>query len=271
MRDLNLPSEQAKASLRALVAAGELVYVFEHGRNFLEPSFDRPVRVSDRIVLAPPERTFQPGSADVVIRITPGAAFGAGRHPTTRLALKGIDFVLGRHGGSLVRGGSRVFDIGTGSGVLAMAAVLLGIEAGLAVDIDPCAVAEAKANVDLNGLSERIVVCDRNAETIDGGYQMVTANLRTPTLVRLAPCIAEQVEPRGALVTSGIRTEECDKLLGEFEKHLFNAVWRDEEQEWVGLVFTRACLTKAGNSHQPIKRRASSGCPPFYYHYNLGK
>jgi ribosomal protein L11 methyltransferase len=241
MRDLTLPSEQAKANLRALVAAGELVYVFEHGRNFLEPSFDRPVRVSDRIVLAPPGRTFQPSPADVVIRILPGAAFGAGRHPTTRLALKGIDFILGLHGRSLVRGGSRVFDIGTGSGVLVMAAVLLGIETGLAVDIDPCAVAEAKANVGLNGLSERIVVANRTPETIEGRYQLVTANLRTPTLAWLAPYIAVHVDPRGALVISGIRTEECDELLGELEKHFFNAVWRDEEQEWVGLVLTRAC------------------------------
>jgi ribosomal protein L11 methyltransferase len=177
----------------------------------------------------------------VVIRILPGAAFGAGRHPTTRLALKGIDFILGSHGRSLVRGGSRVFDIGTGSGVLAMAAVLLGIETGLAVDIDPCAVAEAKANVGLNGLSERIAVSSRTAETIEGRYQLVTANLRTPTLSRLAPHIAAHVDPRGALVISGIRTEECEALLGEFEKHFLNAVWRDEEQEWVGLVLTRAC------------------------------
>ncbi len=204
-------------------------------------SFDRPVRVSERIVLAPPERAFQPGPADEVIRIMPGAAFGAGRHPTTRLALKAIDFMLGHHGGSMAQAGSRVLDIGTGSGVLAMAAVMLGIETGLAVDIDPCAVAEAKANVDLNGLSERIVVCDRNAETIDGGYQMVTANLRTPTLVRLAPYVAEQVDPRGALVISGIRAEECGELLCAFEAHFFDVLWRGEEQEWAGLALMKKC------------------------------
>jgi len=241
MRDLNLPRKQLQASLRELVAAGELAYVCEHGRTFLEPSFDRPVRVSDRIVLTPPGRAFQPSPTDGVIGIMPGAAFGAGRHPTTRLALKAIDFALGPYGESLAGAGSRVLDIGTGSGVLAMAAVMLGIETGLAVDIDPCAVAEAKANVDFNGLSERIAVCNRDAETIDGGYQMVTANLRTPTLARLAPYMAEHVDPRGALAISGIRTEECDQLLGEFEKHFFQVVWRDEEQKWAGLVLTEKC------------------------------
>jgi len=239
MRDLNLSRERVQASLRELAAAGEITYVFEHGRSFLEPSFDRSVRVSDRIVLTPPERLCEPRPADVVIRIMPGASFGAGRHPTTRLALKAIDFVLGRDGESLARPGSRVLDIGAGSGVLALAAVKLGIESGLAIDVDPCAVAEAAANVELNGLGGRIVVSDRAAETIDGDYMLVTANLRTPTLVRLAPYIAEYTAPEGALVISGIRTEECGELLGEFEKNFFKAVWRDEEQGWVGLALKK--------------------------------
>jgi ribosomal protein L11 methyltransferase len=238
-QDLNLPRERVQAALRELVAVGELAYTFEHGRTFLEPSFDRPVRVSDRIVLAPPESVFQPRPGDAVLRIMPGASFGAGRHPTTRLALKAIDFVLGRDGESLPRPGSRVLDIGAGSGVLAMAAVKLGIETGLAIDIDPCAVAEAKANAALNGLSGRIVVSDRAAETIDGVYTMVAANLRAPTLARLAPYIAEYTAPRGALVMSGIRTAECDELRGAFEKRSFIVVWIEEEQEWSGLAMTK--------------------------------
>jgi ribosomal protein L11 methylase PrmA len=67
----------------------------------------------------------------------------------------------------------------------------------------------------------------------------VTANLRTPTLARLASCFSRWIPPLGALVLSGIRTEECAELLGEFEKYFFNPVWRDEEQEWVGLALTR--------------------------------
>jgi ribosomal protein L11 methyltransferase len=238
-RDLNLPRERVQASLRELVALGQLAYSFEHGRTFLEPSFDRLVRVSDCIFLSPPERVFQPRPGDVVIRIMPGASFGAGRHPTTRLALKAIDFVLGHDGESLAGRGSRVLDIGTGSGVLAMAAVKLGIETGLGVDIDPCAVAEAKANVNLNGLMGRIVVSDRAAETIGGRYTLVTGNLRTPTLALLAPYIAEYTAPRGALVLSGIRTAECEELMGAFEKRSFIVVWIEEEQEWSGLVMTK--------------------------------
>jgi ribosomal protein L11 methyltransferase len=132
-----------------------------------------------------------------------------------------------------------MLDIGTGSGVLAMAAVMLGIETGLAVDIDPCAVAEARANVELNGLGRRITVSDQAADTIDGSYDLVTANLRTPTLVRLAPVLAARIPPQGALVLSGSRAEECGELLGELDRHFLNPVWRGEEQEWVGLALTK--------------------------------
>jgi len=190
MRELKLPRGPVQMGLDELVAAGELAYVFEHGQVFLEPSFDRPVRVSDRIVLTPPGRAFQTRPADTVIRIMPGAAFGAGRHPSTRLALKAVDFILGCADEGATRVRRCMLDIGTGSGVLAMAAVMLGIETGLAVDIDPCAVAEARANVELNGLGRRITVSDQAADTIDGSYDLVTANLRTPTLVRLAPVLA---------------------------------------------------------------------------------
>jgi ribosomal protein L11 methyltransferase len=234
----HLGRKKAQALLRGLVAAGELAYSFEHGRTVIEPSFDRPVRVSGRIVLTPPGLAFDAGPTDAVVRIMPGAAFGAGRHPTTRLALKGIDFVMGCNGRSLARRGSRVLDIGTGSGVLIVAAVKLGIESGLALDVDPCAVAEARANVEKNDLSGRIAVSDRSAETLDGVYELVTANLRTPTLARLAPGFARWTAPRGALVISGIRSGECAGLSSVLELLGFKVCWRAEEQDWASVALT---------------------------------
>ena len=91
---LKIRKNRVQRAIRDLVAAGELAYTFEHGRTFLEPSFDRPVRVGERIVLTPPGKEFQPGPGDVVICIAPGASFGGGRHPTTRLALRGVEFAL---------------------------------------------------------------------------------------------------------------------------------------------------------------------------------
>jgi ribosomal protein L11 methyltransferase len=232
---LKLKKNRVQRAIHELVAAGELAYTLEHGRTVLEPSFDRPVRVSGRIVLLPPEKAFAPGPGDVLIRIMPGASFGAGRHPTTRLALKGIEFVMTRCGKPPGGPDSRVLDIGTGTGVLAMAAVMLGIEAGIGIDLDPCAVAEARANVRLNGLEGRITVSDTALERISGSYALVTANLRLPSLLRLAPIMADRTLPGAAVVLSGIRPEEGDTLQTAYAKQSFKTVWRGEENEWMGL------------------------------------
>jgi len=178
-RDLNLPRERVQAALRELVAVGELAYTFEHGRTFLEPSFDRPVRVSGRIILTPPGQIFQarrarPSSryARCLVRRRPPSHHPAGAEGH-RFRSRTRQRIADRAGQPRARPR-------TGSGVLVMAAVKLGIETGWGVDIDPCAVAEAQANVDLNGLRGRIVVSDRAAETIEGSYTLVTGNLRTP-------------------------------------------------------------------------------------------
>ena len=89
-----LTKKQVKAVIRYLVSDGELVYTYEFGTTFLELSFHKPVRVSTHVVLKPPGHHYQPESEDVVIQIKPGAAFGDGRHPTSRLAIRGIEYVL---------------------------------------------------------------------------------------------------------------------------------------------------------------------------------
>lgn len=226
-----------QAAIRDLVAAGELVYAHEHGRTFLEPSFDRAVRVTRRIVLAPPGRAVSPESDDVLIQILPGASFGAGRHPTTRLALAAIEAVLSLPASPPVAGGA-VLDIGTGTGVLAIAAVKLGLSRGVGLDVDPCAVAEARENVRLNGLEGRIEIADRPVAEVDRRFALVSANLRLPTLVRLAATIETLTESGATVVVSGIRTEECGELLSAYRPG-FECVWRAEEFEWAGVALRK--------------------------------
>ena len=228
--------ERVQAAIRELVAAGELAYTFEHGATFLEPSFDRPVRVAERIVLSPPGKAFQPEAGDLVIRIMAGASFGAGRHPTTRLALQGIELALRREGTLLVRPGSRMLDIGTGTGVLAITAVLLGIESGLGIDIDPCAVSEAKENIRLNNLEERIGISTQAVEDVEPSFTLIAANLRSPTLRRLSVKIHSLLDSPGALVIAGIRVEERSEVLSAFGDARFQCEWTGEEDGWVGAV-----------------------------------
>ena len=231
-----LPRTAVQEAIRELVASGALVYTAEYGRTFLESSFDRPVRVSERIVLTPPGRDVPPGPGEIVVRLRPGAAFGVGRHPTTRLSLRGIEFALSGDGAARSRAGSRVLDIGTGSGVLTIAAVKLGIENGVGLDIDPCAVAEASHNVMLNGLAGRIAISDRGLEGLEGLFSLVVANLRLPTLARLAAAIAALTMPGGALVVSGVQQEEQAAVCAAYGRQRFECAWSVAEDRWVGLV-----------------------------------
>jgi ribosomal protein L11 methyltransferase len=139
-----LAKKQIKAVIRDLVSDGELVYTYEFGSTFLEPSFNKPVRVSTHVVLKPPGHNYQPQSDDVVIQIMPGAAFGDGRHPTSRLAIRGIEYVLKKIKSDRPEDQSRVLDIGTGSGILVLTALRMGVLRGLGIDIDPSVRSEAK-------------------------------------------------------------------------------------------------------------------------------
>jgi len=221
-----LTKKQVKAVIRDLVSDGELAYTYEFGSTFLEPSFNKPVRVSTHVVLKPPGHNYQPESEDVLIQIKPGAAFGDGRHPTSRLAIRGIEYVLKKIKSDRPEDQSRVLDIGTGSGILVLAAVRLGIHQGVGIDIDPAARSEAK-----------VEISDQYLETIEGSFDLVTANLRYPTLKKIGSCLREITHPKGFIVCSGIRSHELPDLMKAYDRKNFEFFWKDETHDWVGVVF----------------------------------
>ena len=227
---------QVRAAIRSLVEAGELSYSYELGCSFLERSFNRPLKASTRIVLAPPDQCFQPSGSEVLVRLSPGAAFGDGRHPTTRLALEAIEAAIGNRPEFLTNRKTRILDIGTGSGVLVIAAVLMGLKSGTGIDIDPCSIAEAKKNVVLNTLGRRIDINDLPLETQTGRFSMITANLRYPTLSRISTDVAKRIERRGAFIMSGIKPGELDQLIKSYTGlgFEFDGKWR--EKGWAAML-----------------------------------
>jgi ribosomal protein L11 methyltransferase len=227
-----------KAVIRDLVSDGELAYTYEFGTTFLELSFNKPVRVSTHVVMKPPGHHFQPQSRDVVIQIKPGAAFGDGRHPTSRLAVRGIEAVLQGFNPDMTAD-SRVLDIGTGSGILVLTAVRLGVHRGVGIDIDPAARSEARENVSLNRLAEQIEISDQALETIAGSFNLVTANLRYPSLKKIGLYLKKIFHPQGFLVCSGIRSHELPGLIGAYARINFEVLWQDETHDWAGVVFKR--------------------------------
>ena len=228
-----------RVAIRDLVETGELAYTYGFGRTFLEISFNRPVRVSDTVVLKPPGVTHAAGPRERVITLQAGAAFGTGAHPTTRLSLKGIEFLAERGCLDAAQEPPAVLDIGTGSGVLAIAALRFGAGTALGLDIDPCAIGEARENVRLNGMAGRITIEDRPPDTLGGGYALVTANLRYPTLRTLYPTLLRITTPDCCMVFSGIKEEEVEGVLALYTESHFECLKSESEKGWACVVLAR--------------------------------
>ena len=234
-----LNKKQIKTVIRDLIFSGDLTYTYEFGCTFLERSLNKPVRISRQVVLIPPDHSYRSKPTDVVVQITPGASFGAGNHPTTRLAIKAIEFVLLGDPPIVKKQAGAVLDIGTGSGVLILTAVLGGMDGGLGIDIDPCARVEAAVNIKNNGLEGRITISGQTLETIDQRFTMVLANLRYPSLKRLYPRLTEVTAERGMLILSGVKNDEVDDLLRVYTKTRFKYLWSDHELDWAGVVLQK--------------------------------
>ena len=234
-----VPKKVLKTAINDLVADRQLVYTYNFGCSFLEKSFNKPTRISKRVVLKPPGMSYTPESDEVVIVIPQGASFGSGEHPTTRLAVRGIEAALSGKNCFVKTNHTRALDIGTGSGILAIAAVSLGVKKALGIDIDPCSRSEAGKNIILNNMEDQIRILDRNIENINEKFSLITANLRYPTIKRLCFHISKIMEKPGMVVVSGIKTDEVPDILNTFTQKGFSCTWKEFEKDWVGLVFAR--------------------------------
>lgn len=237
-----LGARQVRPIIRSLLTAGELSYTYEYGTSYLEISVQRPLNVTERIVILPPGVDSDPGKSATVVRISTGASFGCGRHPTTRLALQGIDAAVSLLPTHFNEKLTTLLDIGTGSGILAIAALKLGIARAVAIDPEPCARAEAAENAVLNGLASRFLITAQPLSQLPHGapFTMVTANLRYPTLVRLCGTIVSHLATAGLLVVSGIKSEEQAVVMAVYGEKGFACRWQATEKNWVGLVLQQS-------------------------------
>ncbi|MGB5423903.1 MAG: 50S ribosomal protein L11 methyltransferase [Desulfobacterales bacterium] len=233
-----LGARQVRTIIRSLLTAGELSYSYEYGASYLEISVQRPLNVTKRIVILPPGVDLDPGKSSVAVRISTGASFGSGRHPTSRLALRGIDAAESLSSAQLVDKNSALLDIGTGSGVLAIAALKLGIPRAVGIDPDPCARVEATENASLNGLASRFTISGQRISQLPHGekFTIITANLRYPTLVRLCGTIVSHLATVGLLVLSGIKSDEQTVVMAVYGEKGLACRWQATEKGWVGLV-----------------------------------
>jgi ribosomal protein L11 methyltransferase len=157
-----------------------------------------PVKISQRFTIVPTWETYEPVSSDeLIIELDPGMAFGTGTHPTTVMSLQALE--------KTVRPGERVIDVGTGSGVLAIGAALLGAREVHALDLDEIAVHAAKINVKLNKVQDRVVVVKGNLlDTIEEPGDVVVANILAEIIISFTDDAFQVVKPGGIYITSGI-------------------------------------------------------------------
>jgi ribosomal protein L11 methyltransferase len=200
------------------------------------------LRVGRRVVIRPTWRRHRRGPDDVVLALDPGMAFGTGLHPTTRLCLAGIEAWAdaGRFArGTARRGGSRVLDVGCGSGILAIAAGMFGAEELVGVDTDPIAIEATAANARRNRLGRRIFARVGSLPTGAGPFDLVLANLIASVLVTLAADLAAELRPTGRLLASGIFVDREAEVATAFEGVGLDVVGRSSEGDWVALEAIR--------------------------------
>lgn len=191
-----------------------------------------PVRVGRSFVIKPSWRDYPAAEGDILIEIDPGLAFGSGLHPTTQLCLKILE--------DMPLAGKTLFDVGTGSGILALAALKLGIAGVRAVDIDDIAVRVTRENFERNGFAEGSGVETAVGSAGDTGgrqWDIVVANILANTIIELLPDLKAAMVPPGHLILSGIIAEQEASVTEAATTHGLRLSDRRVEEDWVALVF----------------------------------
>lgn len=194
----------------------------------------KTLRVGRRLLIVPSWEEARPLPDDIVLRLDPGMAFGTGGHETTRLCLELLEQIMDEMPTLL---SPSVLDLGTGSGILAMAAVQLGAARVCAVDIDPQAVEVAHQNLEANGLAEQVEFSTTPLEELNGNFDVILANILAEELVRLAPHLAERLAPGGKLVLSGILAEKENLVLNGFADQPLKHIETRQQGEWVAILY----------------------------------
>jgi len=191
------------------------------------------VRIGRQLVVKPTWEAFAREGDDVVIELDPGMAFGTGTHGTTRLCLEAVAALFEER----VR--PRVLDVGTGSGILAVAAAALGAERVLACDIDPEACAIAEENARHNQVAAVIEVSRAPLEALEGGFDLVLANILAEENIRLGDELVARVVAGGVLVLSGILIEKEALVRDAFARYPLAPPLITHREEWSCLLYRK--------------------------------
>ncbi|WP_300407991.1 50S ribosomal protein L11 methyltransferase [Lagierella sp.] len=191
--------------------------------------FFKPFEVGDKFVIVPSWEDYDNISNKLILNIDPGMAFGTGSHETTSICLSMLE--------KLDLQNKKVCDVGTGSGILAIASAKLGADSILAIDIDSQSVKTAKENVDINNCNDKIKVLSGDLlSSTSEKYDLIIANILPDVIIELIPQAVEKLKNNGYLLVSGIILEKKDMVMKELIKNDFQIVLDIDKGEWTGIL-----------------------------------
>ena len=195
-------------------------------------AYFHPEKVGGMLVIKPTWEDYEASPDDIVIELDPGSAFGTGTHPTTAMCIRELE--------TLVKGGMRVFDVGTGSGVLSVAAAKLGATDVTAMDYDKVAVEVAAENIRQNGVEDVVKTGVSDIlKSFDGKADLIVANIIADIIIMLFDELDEHLAEGGHLLASGIISERLADVTEACLSHGFVVDKVTEEKGWVAMTISR--------------------------------
>ena len=186
-------------------------------------------KIGARTVIKPTWEEYEAGAGEIVAELDPGAAFGTGQHATTALCIRALE--------ELVRPGMTVFDIGTGSGVLAIVAAKLGAKRVEAVDFDPVAVRVARENVRQNGAEDVVRTGQSDLlKSVEGEADLIIANIIADIIVRLFGEVEAHLAPDGTMLLAGIIEDRLQDVVEAAALHGFAVEKIEQEKGWAAII-----------------------------------
>jgi ribosomal protein L11 methyltransferase len=193
-------------------------------------AFFRPEKIGERIVVKPSWHEFSTGPADIVLEIDPGMAFGTGTHSTTVLCVRMIEKFL--------RKGDLFLDVGTGSGILMIAAAKLGASEVWGVDMDPAAVEIAESNLVRNAVEQKFfhVIHGNLLENIHESFDIISANLTMTPILALLENMGGTLRPAGIFICSGIMEQQEKRVAGRMKRLGFDILEAGNHEQWRAIA-----------------------------------
>ena len=207
-------------------------YIKDEDWNTVWQKFYHPIDFSRHLAIVPEWEKYKPAFKDQnIIKLDPGLAFGTGSHKTTQLALLGLEQILVKP--------ETVCDVGTGSGILAIASSVLGASSVLATDISDEAITAANENISLNNLTNIKVQKTNLLNKVTAKYDIIVANILAEILLDLIPELNEHLTSNGKVIFSGIDCDQIEKIKKALTANGFQIILSMQQGRWIGLIIER--------------------------------